>query len=474
MNMQAAEKLEMSEERPMGLAVDGERPVIMVTEDDAAMRELVTSVLGELDAEVVPMSSSTEALDYIESHEVAVVVTDLRMPRIDGMQVLAFARQRNPLTQVIMVTGHATVESAVEALKAGAFDYICKPFENVELCVTVQRALDHWLLSRENMRLREENRALAEGDAIIGRSAPMAEVQRLIDAAAAYDCPVLITGESGCGKELVARQVHMRSPRREASFVAINCAAIPEQIIESELFGYQKGAFTGAERSKPGLFEKANGGTIFLDEINNASLSLQAKLLRVLQDATFYRLGDTEPRHVDVRVLAATNRDVPELIGRGEFREDLYYRLRVIEIHIPALRDRRDDVPLLAHYFIDKYARRFDKPMDGMTTRVLGALMRHDWPGNVRELENVIQRAIILSQGKVIDVDVLTPEIAQGESISGRAIDHMQPQTLEEVEVYFIRKALRETGGDRALSAEILGIDKSTLWRKIKRYDLEG
>ncbi|HDP89666.1 MAG TPA: sigma-54-dependent Fis family transcriptional regulator [Thioalkalivibrio sp.] len=469
--MQAAK---LSETEPMDLSSRAERPVVMVTEDDPAMRELVTSVLEELDADVVPMSSSTEALDYLESHDVAVVVTDLRMPRIDGMQVLAFSRQRNPLTQVIMVTGHATVESAVETLKAGAFDYICKPFENVELRVTVQRALDHWNLSRENIRLREENRVFSEGDTIIGRSAPMAEVQRLIDAASAYDCPVLITGESGCGKELVARQVHLRSPRRDASFVAINCAAIPEQIIESELFGYQKGAFTGAERAKPGLFETANGGTIFLDEINNASLSLQAKLLRVLQDATFYRLGDTEPRQVNVRVIAATNRDVPELITQGEFREDLYYRLRVIEIHIPALRDRRDDVPLLAHYFIDKYARRFDKPMEGMTTRVLGALMRHDWPGNVRELENVIQRTIILSQGKVIDVDSLTPEIAQGSEVSGRAIDHMQPQTLEEVEVYFIRKALRETGGDRALSAEILGIDKSTLWRKIKRYDIEN
>ena len=464
----------MGESETMGVESASDRPVIMVTEDDAAMRELVTSVLEGIDAEVVPMSSAAEALGFLESHEVAVVVTDLRMPRIDGMQVLAFAQKRNPLTQVIMVTGHATVESAVETLKAGAFDYICKPFENVELRVTVQRALDHWNLSQENTRLREENRAYVEGDAIIGRSTPMTEVQRLIDAAAAYDCPVLITGESGCGKELVARQVHLRSPRREASFVAINCAAIPEQIIESELFGYEKGAFTGAERAKPGLFETANGGTIFLDEINNASLSLQAKLLRVLQDATFYRLGDTEPRQVNVRVIAATNRDVPELIAQGDFREDLYYRLRVIEIHIPALRDRRDDIPLLANYFVDKYAKRFDKPMEGMTTRVLGALMRHDWPGNVRELENVIQRAIILSQGKVIDVDALTPEVVQGADISGRAIDHMQPQTLEEAEVYFIRKALRETGGDRALSAEILGIDKSTLWRKIKRYDIEN
>ncbi|MFW5451985.1 sigma-54-dependent transcriptional regulator [Thioalkalivibrio sulfidiphilus] len=449
------------------------QPVVVITEDDEVMRELVVNVLQGIDATVIPMESSQESLDFIENNEVAVVVTDLRMPRIDGMKVLDFARQKNPLTQVILMTGHATVESAVQSLKAGAFDYICKPFENVELRHTVERALSHWNLSRENMRLREENKVFAEGDVIIGRSAAMDEVHRLIDAAAAYDCSVLITGESGTGKELVARQIHLKSPRRDNSFVAINCAAIPEQIIESELFGYQKGAFTGAERAKPGLFETANGGTIFLDEVNNASLSLQAKLLRVLQDATFYRLGDTEPRHVNVRVLAATNRDVPGLIAQETFREDLYYRLRVIEIHIPALRDRRDDVPLLANYFISKYAKRFNKPVDGMSTQVLGALMRHDWPGNVRELENVIQRALILCQGKVIDEGVLPPEISRGTELSVRAIDHMQPQTLEEVEVYFIRKTLRETNGDRALCAEILGIDKSTLWRKIKRYSIE-
>lgn len=456
-----------------GVSPSDAPPTVLVTEDDANMRELVVNVLKDIDAEVVAMESSQEALDFLEHHDVAVVVSDLRMPRIGGMEVLQFAKQRNPLTQVIMVTGYATVESAVESLKAGAFDYICKPFENVELRHTVERALAHWTLSRENIRLREVNQAYTEGDAIIGRSASMDEVSRLIDAAAAYDCSVLITGESGSGKELVARQVHMRSPRRDESFVAINCAAIPEQIIESELFGYQKGAFTGAERAKPGLFETANGGTIFLDEINNSSLSLQAKLLRVLQDATFYRLGDTEPRHVNIRVIAATNRSLQDLIADEHFREDLYYRLRVIEIPVPALRDRRDDIPLLANYFIGKYARRFNKPMEGMTTRVLGALMRHDWPGNVRELENVIQRAIILSRGKTIDVDALPPEIMQAGELSGRAIDHMQPQTLEEVEVYFIRKTLRETAGDRALCAEILGIDKSTLWRKIKRYNIE-
>lgn len=453
----------------------GDRPpLILVTEDDEAMRALVANVLADLDAEVVTMGSSQEALHFLEEEDVAVVVTDLRMPQVDGVTVLQFARKRNPQVQVILMTGYATVDSAVECLKSGAFDYLEKPFENIELRHTVERALEYWRLSHENARLREEKRALSEADVMIGRSSAMREVERLVGAAAAYDCPVLITGESGCGKELVARQIHMQGPRRDNSFVAINCAAIPEHIIESELFGYQKGAFTGADRPKPGLFETADGGTIFLDEINNASLSLQAKMLRVLQDATFYRLGDTVPRQVNVRVVAATNRDVPGLIEGGSFREDLYYRLRVIEVPIPPLRDRRDDVPLLANYFINRYAKSFGKEVEGMTTRALGSLMRHEWPGNVRELENVIQRAIILTQGKTIDLDSLAPEIVEGGDLSTRAIDHMQPRTLEEVEVYFIHKTLRETGGDRALCAEILGIDKSTLWRKIKRYELEG
>jgi len=298
-------------------------------------------------------------------------------------------------------------------------------------------------------------------------------VQRLIDAAAAYDCSVLIGGQSGSGKELVARQVHDQSPRAENAFVPVNCAAIPEELIESELFGYRRGAFTGADRDKPGLFEAANGGTIFLDEVNNASLSLQAKLLRVLQDGAFYAMGDTQPRSTDVRVLAASNRPIPDLIESGHFREDLFYRLKVIEIDVPPLRDRRDDIPLLTQFFTHKFSRKFAKTVKGVTTPVLGALMRYDWPGNVRELENLIQRMIILAEGDKIDIDVLPPELQQTGEVVGRALDYISPQSLEEVEAYFIKKTLRETEGDRALTAEILGINKSTLWRKIKKYQLE-
>ncbi|WP_372921360.1 sigma-54-dependent transcriptional regulator [Roseovarius sp.] len=451
-----------------------QRPVVLITEDDPAMRELVANVLGDLDAELAVMESSQEALHYLESNEVAVVLTDLMMPKVDGMTVLQFARKHNPAAQVTLMTGYATVDSAVECLKCGAFDYLTKPFDNVQLRHTIERAIEYWRLNQENRRLKEKNDAMSEPNTMLGRSGGMEEVRRLVDAAAAYDCAVLITGESGCGKELVAREIHSRGPRSEQPFVALNCAAIPEHIIESELFGYQKGAFTGADRPKPGLFESADGGTIFLDEINNASLALQAKMLRVLQDSTYYRLGDTEPREVNARVVAATNRDVPPLIEDGTFREDLYYRLRVIEVSLPRLSERRDDIPVLASYFVSKYARRFDKPVDGLTTDALAALVRYDWPGNVRELENVIQRAIILTPSSLIDVDSFPPEVMDSSAEgAGRALDYMQPQTLEEIEIYFIRKTLRQTGGDRSMCAQILGIDKSTLWRKIKRYDIE-
>ncbi len=454
-------------------ATGGARPVVLVCEDDAAMRELVASVLSKLDVEVVQAESSQHALDYLENHDVALLVTDLRMPRVDGLELLRFARAHNSLTQVAMITGYATVESAVEALKAGAFDYIRKPFDNDELRCVAERALEHHLLHRENRELREQNRLIRESEGFIGRSQAVTRMRRLIDAASAYDCTVLITGESGCGKELVARQIHTQSKRSDKRFVAINCAAIPENIIESELFGYVKGAFTGADRNKPGLFEAADGGTLFLDEINNASLSLQAKLLRVLQDGAFYRMGDTTPRSVDVRVLAASNRSIQDLIAAGEFREDLYYRLKVIEIHIPPLHERRDDIPLLVNHLVARISARLGKQVRGVTTRVLGALMRYEWPGNVRELENALERMIILTEDDMIDVDLLPPEIANSREPVGKALDYIAPQSLDEIEAYFIKKTLRETGGDRALTAEILGIDKSTLWRKIKRYQLD-
>jgi DNA-binding NtrC family response regulator len=450
-------------------------PTVLVTEDDRNMRELILAVLAESEVPFRKASAENahEAMDFLENNEVAVVLTDLRMPGADGIDLLRFVKARDPLIQVVLVTGHATVESAVAALKDGAYDYVQKPFDTIKLRRVVEKALDYYRLSTENQRLRQQQRAFEESGEIIGQSQAKEKVERLIDAAAAYDSSVLIFGESGSGKELVARQIHQRGARRDRPFVAINCAAIPETLIESELFGFRKGAFTGAERNKPGLFEVADGGTLFLDEINNAPMALQAKLLRVLQDGSFYPTGATEPVHVDVRVIAASNRPLPELVEKGEFREDLFYRLSVMEINIPPLRERREDIALLAYYFLNKHATRLGKHIAGVSTAVLGALMRYDWPGNVRELENIIQRMIILTESDHIDASVLPSRLSEEKIPHGRTLDYLPPQSLDEVEAYFIRKTLRETRGDRALAAEILGIDKSTLWRKVKRYGIE-
>jgi DNA-binding NtrC family response regulator len=454
----------------------GALPTILVTEDDKNMRELIIAVLGESEMlfDVASAENAHEAMDYLESHEVAVVLTDLRMPGADGIDLLKFVKSRDALTQVVLVTGYATVDSAVAALKEGAYDYVQKPFDTVKLRCVAEKALGFYLLATENQRLRSQQRAFEAGGEIIGQSQAKERVDRLIRAAASYDSSVLIFGESGSGKELVARQIHLRGKRRDKQFVAINCAAIPENLIESELFGYRKGAFTGAERNKLGLFEIADGGTLFLDEINNAPLSLQAKLLRVAQDGGFYPMGATEPINVDVRVIAASNRAIPDLVEKGLFREDLFYRLSVMEITVPPLRERREDIALLTYYFLNKHTLRLDKHIAGVSTAALGALMRYDWPGNVRELENVIQRMIILAESDHIDADLLPDKLSEQKDVRSRALDYLPPQSLDEVEAYFIRKTLRETHGDRALAAEILGIDKSTLWRKVKRYEIEG
>lgn len=453
----------------------GNRPTILVVEDDQNMRTLIATVLGESEMafDVATMENGHEAMDYVEHNDVAVVVTDLRMPWANGLDLLNLVKANSVLTQVVLVTGHATVESAVKAIKSGAYDYVLKPFDTEELRCIVERALEHHLLATENQRLRHQQRFYTESGELIGQSQNMERVRRLIDATAAHDCGAFIYGESGSGKELVARQIHLRSKRSGYRFIAVNCAAIPDNLIESELFGYRRGAFTGADRDKAGLFEAANGGTMFLDEINSASLALQAKLMRVLQDGGFYPMGATTPVTVDVQILAATNRPVRELVEKQELREDLYFRLMLMEINVPPLRERPEDIALLAYYFLNKHATRLNKPFTGISTDVLGAMMRYEWPGNVRELENIVQRMIILTEGDRIEVDTLPDSLAKQRETKGRALDYLLPRSLDEVEAYFIRKTLRETQGDRALAAEILGIDKSTLWRKIKRYAIE-
>ena len=448
---------------------------LLVAEDDRDMRELIGIVLRGIPgaAEVTMVENAVAAMDFMEDHPLAVLVTDLCMPGADGLALLRFARTHQPLAQVLLVTGFATVDSAVAALKEGAFDYVQKPFDTEHLRERAQAALEYHFALAEAARLRQPAPAAGAESPLVGRSRGMERLERLIEAAAAYESGVLVSGESGSGKELVVRRIHRLGSRRDKPFVAINGAAIPETLIESELFGYRRGAFTGADRAKAGLFEVADGGTLFLDEINNAPMALQAKLLRVLQDGQFYPAGATDAVTVDVRVIAATNVALLDLVDAGSFRRDLYYRLSVMEIDLPPLRERREDVALLATHFLERHSRRMGKPVVGIAPAVLGALLRYDWPGNVRELENVMQRMIILCRGDRLDVDVLPAHLAQARPAETHPIHYLPPQSLEEMEAYVIRKTLRKTSGDRALTAEILGIDKSTLWRKVKRYNIK-
>jgi len=446
--------------------------VVLVVEDDEPMRQMIAAVLESLEATVLVSKDVQHAMEIIEKQEVAVVLTDLRMPHADGIEILNFSRMRNPLTQVVLITGYATVESAVDALKNGAFDYLRKPFEPADLRRQISNALQYFLLNRENLGLRDFS-PISSNDDLVGTSPSINAVNRLIDIAAPYDSCVLITGESGTGKEIVSRRIHALSERKNSPFLAVNCAAIPENLIESELFGFQRGAFTGADHAKIGLFEAAAGGTLFFDEINNTSLSFQAKLLRVLQDGMFFRVGETKPRYVDVRLLAASNKPLKDMVDDGSFRMDLYYRLKLIEITIPPLRERVSDIPLLVNYFITRHSARLKKPVKGITTKALNLLVHHDWPGNGRELENVIQRMIIFTATDLLDVDVVPLELSGVKEPRTRTSDDVWPQSLEEVEMIVITKTLQKNNGNRALTAEILGIDKSTLWRKIKQYKIE-
>ena len=454
------------------------RPLVLVAEDDRHMRELIAIVLREsaLPMRVVAVDSALAAMDVLEDEAAAVVVTDLCMPGADGLELLRFVRAHQPLCQVLLVTGFASIDSAIAAIRDGAFDYVQKPFEGERLRALAESALNYHLALAASARARlAAGAAGSQGDdsPLVGRSAAMQAIERLIEAAAAYDAGVLVSGESGVGKELVVRRIHQLGARRQRPFIAINCAAIPETLIESELFGYRRGAFTRADRHKPGMFELADGGTLFLDEINSAPAALQAKLLRVLQDGAFYPAGAIEAVRVDVRVIAAANLPLRELVDRGEFRKDLYYRLSVMEIDIPPLRERRDDIVPLALHFLAKHADRMGKPASGFSPAVLAALMRHDWPGNVRELENLVQRMLIMAAHELIDIDVLPAHLAGARGAEPHVIERLAPQSLEDMEAYLIRKTLRKTSGDRTLTAQILGIDKSTLWRKVKRYGIE-
>jgi DNA-binding NtrC family response regulator len=444
-------------------------PRLLVIDDEPRMSEIVGMVLRRDGFEVETFTSSEAAIERHECDPFDLVLTDLRMPAPDGLEVLRRVRASSEDTPVVLFTAHATISTAIEALRDGAFDYIQKPFDNDALRACVRRALELTRLSRENRYLRAELRqrhALAD---IVATSDSMAEVLDLVRRAARSSATVLITGESGTGKELVARAVHFHSDRVARPFLAVNCKAFAEGLLESELFGHERGAFTGADRTRKGLFEEAAGGTLFLDEIGEISDGFQAKLLRVLQEREIRRVGDSQTRSVDVRVVVATNRELQREVAEGRFREDLFFRLAVIPIRIPPLRDRPEDILPLARHFLVEHQRELGRAFGVLPEEVEAILRSHPWPGNVRELENAIERSVVLSDGATLQASDLLLQTPDGP----KAADETTLQAaLDQATQKAIRDALDATGGARSEAARRLGIDRTTLYRLIRKYEL--
>ncbi|MEZ4416983.1 MAG: sigma-54 dependent transcriptional regulator [Gemmatimonadota bacterium] len=446
---------------------------ILVVDDEARIRRLLQMSLEAEGYHVVLAANAAEADRVLRSEAVDLMLTDLALPDGSGLDLLAALRQRSSDIPVILITAFGTVESAVEAMKLGAFDYVIKPFRAEEIEALVDRALSLRRAEQENRYLREVTATAFEG--ITAKSASMLEVIRAIERVAAAPTTVLITGETGVGKELVARALHARSPRHDRLFVALNCAAIPRELLEAEFFGVTKGAFTGATKDRPGKFELASGGTLFLDEIGDMSLDLQAKLLRVLQEGTVERVGSNQSRRVDVRVLSATHRDLEEMVREGSFRSDLYYRINVFPIHVPPLRERREDIAPIAEAVVAAQARRMGRELR-LAPDVVTRLAAYHWPGNVRELANVLERAALLADGKTI-THVELPRSGAVQAQEGhRDAGAVEPlrEAVQRAEAEAIAKALEATGDNKTQAAKLLGISVRTLWYKLRELGLDG
>ena len=460
------------------------KPVILVVDDEPSLRTVLAANLRREGYQPVQASDGEQAIELLKTEPVQVVVTDLRMPGIDGMALLGHVSEKYPRVPVIMITAHGTVDTAVEAMKKGAFDYITKPFEQSELKLIIGKAV-------ATNRLSTHQATLAGGGpgrfGIIGTTSSMEEIFNIIDKVAQSPSTVLITGESGTGKELVSRALHESSARKQRPFIRINCAAIPRDLIESELFGYEKGAFTGAVGSKPGRFELAHEGTLFLDEIGEIPVEMQVKLLRALQEQEFERVGGIRTTKVDVRLIAATNQNLEKAIAEGRFREDLFYRLNVVPIHLPPLRERKGDIKPLATHIIEKYNERLKRSVKTLSDDTLEAFYAHDWPGNIRELENVIERMMLFCTGEVLELDDVPAEIRRrirptspGMDPSAAAaiaaavgpLKDMVKDTTAKLEREFIIKALKETHGNVTKAAQILQISRKSLQNKMKEFEL--
>jgi len=449
-----------------------EKPNLMVVDDLDSARQMVKRVLGRSYA-VFDFGSVAEALPALDRARFDAIVTDLRMPGIDGIEGLRRFKAKVPEIPVILVTAFATVETAVEAMKAGAFDYLKKPFEPEELEIVVQRAVEHGRVRRENAELRSALSGEFSVHGIVGKSQAMKDVVSILERIAPSNVPILIEGESGTGKDLLARAAHATSSRASGPYVALNMGAIPENLAESELFGHEKGAFTGAEQTRPGFFAEAEGGTLFLDEIGLLPATLQPKLLRVLQDGEYIPVGSRKARRADVRVVAATNEDLQRRVKEGKFREDLWFRLRVVPLRLPPLRERKEDVPLLVEHLVRKHALRLARPPLQPDAEAMKALLDHPWPGNIRELEHAIERGLLLARGDAITLQDLPPELSQpAQDAAAGGSEGRYRRARDLWERRYFEDLLREAGGSAAKAAELAGIHRSTLYEKLARYGL--
>jgi DNA-binding NtrC family response regulator len=442
-------------------------------------------ILEEEGYEVEIALSGKEAFEKMKAHPFDIVITDLKMPGIGGMEILKTFRKEYPDSIIIMITGFSTVETAVEAMKLGAFDYIPKPFTPDEVSIVVKKAIEKKSLMLENIYLRQELQEKYGFHNIVGKSKKMQEIYRIIAKVAMTDSTVLITGQSGTGKELIARAIHFNSPRREKQFVPVDCAVLSENLLESELFGHVRGSFTGAVTTKPGLFEVADGGTVFLDEVGNISLSIQAKLLRVLQEREFTPVGGTKPKKVDIRLIAATNKDLEKMIKEEVFREDLYYRLNIVPLCLPALKERQEDIPLLAVHFLKKYAEEMGKAIKGFTPEAMERLMRYPWPGNVRELENVVERTVVMIDDEMVRVEHLFLPGQQEKEILENQIPmtsgelkeikkQVREKAVEEIERAFILSALERHQWNVTRAAEEVGMLRPNFQALMRKYNLRA
>ncbi|HTZ17742.1 MAG TPA: sigma-54 dependent transcriptional regulator [Dissulfurispiraceae bacterium] len=451
--------------------MNGNLRILIVDDERIALKNL-EHIMKKEEYDVVGTQSGQNALRLLEEQHFDVVLTDLKMEKVDGMQVLKKSKELHPDAEVIIVTGFATLDSAVKGMKHGAFYYIAKPFKLDEVRKVVKEAVEKVRLKNENRELRQQLESFQGKVKIISQNIGM---MRLLDTAkqiAPTDCNVLLSGESGTGKELFARYIHLHSKRSEGPFFAINCGAFTEDLLANELFGHEKGAFTGAMSMKEGLIETASGGTLFLDEVTEMTPSMQVKLLRVIQEKEVLRIGATKPQKVDVRFVAATNRDIHEVIKSGSFRQDLYFRLNVVSLHIPPLSERKDDIPLLCFYFLTKYSTLMKKDVSDISAEVMELLSNYDFPGNVRELENIIERGVAITGGKTIEVTDLPDDLKELNIKIFRKKEGKIP-SLEDQERDYIIWVLTELGGNKTLAAQALGIDRVSLWRKLKKYGLE-